>query len=128
MKKISIIVAIAILITTLAGCAGRTLEAKILNQHNRTWKIEHVNAHYKNGVIKISGQMKPSKSFAKRQGHIDITILTLDGELLIKKIAPLGRRVMRRGGDYFSFEYPVDVPVDSIITVEYNNQSNSDNN
>jgi hypothetical protein len=43
--------------------------------------------------------MKPSKSFGARKGQIDIIAKTSGGQVLIRKTAPLGRRVIRKGGN-----------------------------
>lgn len=123
MKTISIIVS-AIIAVGLTGCAGQPLDTKILNQHNQTWVLNSANTHYKDGVVKVSGYMKPSKIFGARKGHIDIIAKTSDGQELMRETAPLGRRVMRKGGNYFSLEHKADFPEDTIITVEYHNQEN----
>ena len=119
--KYKLIISLAASIA-LAGCAGARLDTKKVNQ-SQTWKIESVKTFNKDGVTQVSGQMKKSKRFAARKGHIDIAIFSIKGELISKKLAPLGKRVMRRGGDYFSVYLREMAPEDASIEVSYHNES-----
>lgn len=103
----------------LTGCAGQPLKTKIVDKYKKTWRINSANTHYKDGVINISGYMQPSRRFATRTGHIDIIIVDSAGKILLKKTAVLGKRVMRKGGGYFSLKHKGSFPDDVIITVEY---------
>ena len=112
---------------TLSGCAGKPVGTNIINQNNQTWKLKEANTHYKDGILTASGYMKPCKSFANRKGHIDIIAYSPDNQILFKKSAQLGKRALRRGGNYFSLEYKIEIPLGTSVTVEYHNQSDIDN-
>lgn len=110
----------------LSGCAGIPIDTKITNQKSQIWQIENVTAFKKDGIVKIRGHFKKSKSFGARKGHIDIAVLTEDGEVFLKTKAPIGKRVMRLGGDNFSAELSKDLPENAVIQVEFHNQSKPD--
>jgi hypothetical protein len=112
--------------TMLSGCAGIPIDTKIANQNSQTWQIKEVTAFKKDGIVKVSGHFKKSKSFAVRKGHIDIVVLTNDGKVFLRNKAPIGIRAMRRGGDYFSTELPNELPENALIQVEFHNQNKAD--
>ncbi|TMM42416.1 hypothetical protein [Colwellia ponticola] len=106
----------------ISGCAGIPIDIKIVNQNSYRWQISDVTAFNKNGVVKVSGHMKPSKSFAARKGYIDISVFNFEGEVIMTTTATLGRRVMRRGGNYFTVDLPEELPKDALIKVSFHNQ------
>ena len=107
----------------LSGCAGIPIDTKIANQHSQTWRIKEVTAFKRDGIVKVSGHFKKSKSFAARKGHIDITVLTNDGKVFLKTKALIGIRAMRQGGNYFSIKLPKELPENALIQVEFHNQN-----
>ncbi|KGJ94192.1 hypothetical protein [Thalassotalea sp. ND16A] len=85
-----------------------------------------MTAFKENGFIKVSGHMKPSKSFAARKGHIDVKVFTQEGNLFLSTTAPLGQRVMRKGGDYFSIELTEELPKGAVVKVAFHNANSRD--
>lgn len=124
--KYSIIV-LTIVSALLTGCASTSIDTKIADKKSGTWQVERVSTSNIDGIVKVSGYMKQSKSYASRKGHVDITVLTGNGEQFLQTTAPLGKRIMRRGGDYFTADISQELPEDSTIVVEFHNEKHSCN-
>jgi hypothetical protein len=103
----------------ISGCAGVPIDIEIANQKSQLWQIKDAIAFKEDGIVKVSGHMKASKSFAARIGHIDISVFNPEGEVIMTTTATLGRRVMRRGGDYFTVNLLENIPKNALIKVAY---------
>lgn len=115
----------------LTGCAGKPLDTRIIDKHQKTWRIASANTHYKDGTIKVSGYMQPLRRFTNPKGHIDITVINSTGKVLLKETATLSKGIMRNGGNYFSLTHSIahkkNFPDNVIIMVEYTPQNNNVN-
>ena len=111
----------------ISGCSGVQVNTMIENQKSHQWQIANVTAFAKNGVVKVSGHMKYSQSFAVRKGHVDIAVFTTKGELIFNTTATVRRRVMRKDGSYFTADLPEEIPKNALIKVSFHNDNDHRN-
>lgn len=136
LKRLLVLMIVSVSLSGLACASNRVNllkdgNIKLERVSSKSYYISHVGVYQNDDELEVHGNVKRRAHSSTEKGHVDIAIVSPDGENL-KEISTnytpriIPARMIRKRKSYFHVSMPTIPPVGSIVRVAYHRDSKPD--